>query len=208
MRMTGGMTGFGSANLEAVDMQPALELIDIRRCEGLAQAEQIREMSSYLENMDALKYDNWEKLTLDERLEALQSIENKAASLSGRDPLQVVAVDLGGPDRQGVMTQGQMNWASRQIEMNVHLLKQDSLTSLRECTDTILHEGRHAYQWSNLYVRRTEPNDELYNSWRMNILETGYLSCDRFGFQRYSMQPVELDARVFAADTRANLYYR
>ena len=92
--------------------------------------------------------------------------------------------------------------------MNVHLLKQDSLTSLRECTDTILHEGRHAYQWSNLYVRRTEPNDELYNSWRMNILETGYLSCDRFGFQRYSMQPVELDARVFAADTRANLYYR
>lgn len=174
--------------------------------EGLNESEQIEKMADYLNGVNEIKYDNWEKLSLNERLNVMQDIENKAAEIEGRVPLQVKGVQSESSSNQ-IFTAGRMDWGNRSLEINVNLLEQNSLRALNNCVDTVLHEGRHAYQWSNLMVRRTEPSDEKFNAWNMN-LNTGYLACEKFGFERYSMQPVELDARVFAEEIRSKISYR
>ena len=158
-----------------------------------------------LNDMDGLKFDNWEGLTLDERLQVLQEVENQAAVLGGRAPLRVTAHDYG--EQGSIYTAGQMRWNTKEILINEKILMQNSLQAEGNVLDTVLHEGRHAYQFSNLYEKRTEPSNEKYQSWLMNQ-KTGYLTCERFGFERYSMQPLELDARVFAEEVRANVSYR
>lgn len=174
--------------------------------EGLDELEQVEKMADYLEGIDEIKYENWEKLSLDERLNVMQDIENKAAEIGGRIPLQVRGVQLGNPQGQ-LFSAGRMVWENQSLEMNVDLLNQDSMQALNTCLDTVLHEGRHAYQWSNMMVRRTERSNEKFNAWCMN-LNTGYLPCEQFGFERYSMQPVELDARLFSEEVRSKLTYR
>lgn len=174
--------------------------------EGLDELEQVEKMADYLESMDEVKYENWEKLSLDERLNVMQDIENKAAEIGGRAPLQVRGVQLGNPSGQ-IFSAGRMVWENQSLEINAELLGQDSLQALNACVDTVLHEGRHAYQYSNMMVRRTELSDEKFNAWCMN-LNTGYLSCEQFGFERYSMQPIELDARVFSEEVRSKITYR
>lgn len=173
--------------------------------EGYSQAEQIENLSAALNEMEALKIDHWEGLTFDERLEALQEAENQAAALGGRMPLKVTAYNYG--DQGSVFTAGQMRWNTREILINDKLLMQNGLQAEGNLLDTVLHEGRHAYQFSNMYEKRTEPSDEKYKSWVMNQ-NTGYLPCQLYGFERYSMQPMELDARVFTEEVRANVSYR
>jgi len=176
-----------------------------KRFEALSQAEQVDAVAERMNAMDGLRYENWEKLTLDERLEALQEIENAAAAASCRTPMKITPATYQNTGQ--VVTMGQMDWANRQILINADVLRQDSFQCYSKCLNTVLHEGRHAYQWSNVYEQRTEPGDERYQSWVMN-LETGYVSAERFGFAHYCMQPVELDAREFAEDVLAKVNYR
>lgn len=198
----------GLASYLEADLQIPANLEQIRtggNFEGYAQAEQVEKLTSALNDMDGLKFDNWEGLTLSERLQVLQEVENQAAALGGRTPLRVTAHDFG--DQGSIYTAGQMRWQTKEILINEKMLMQNSLQAEGNVLDTVLHEGRHAYQFSNLYEKRTEPSDEKYQSWLMNQ-KTGYLTCDKFGFERYSMQPLELDARVFAEEVRANVSYR
>ena len=76
--------------------------------------------------------------------------------------------------------------------------------------ETYFHEGRHAYQFYNLLVERTEPNSELFNSWDVNLNVLGYNSEDYgiFGYEEYYTQPVEVDARVFAETVISKLDLR
>ena len=214
MRGMTGATGHvfgqldGLASCVEADLQIPTDLEQVqigKNFEGYSQAEQVEKLASVLNGIEGLKFDNWEGLTFDERLQVLQEIENQAAALGGRAPLQVTAHDYG--EQGSIFTAGQMSWNTKEILINEKILKQNSLQAEGNVLDTVLHEGRHAYQFSNLYEKRTEPSNEKYQSWVMNQ-KTGYLTCERFGFERYSMQPLELDARVIAEEVRANVSYR
>ena len=86
-----------------------------------------------------------------------------------------------------------------------NVLTSDSYHDYKEVIDTLLHEGRHAYQDYNLNVRQTEQSDTLVDAWRVNLQKLGYDSVGTFdvmfatkGFYRYYTQPIEVDARYFA----------
>lgn len=157
------------------------------------QAAQIRE--EFL-NIPELQYDNWKELSTEQRIDALNAMEQKVAEISKRDPMQVVAE----PMRGGVM--GYFDGTKLAISENS--LMKPNYFSYMQTMDTLFHEGRHAYQRYNM-VRsedeRVERNDSLVHAWQENHV-LGYrgqtLEIKKWGFMRYQEHPVEVDARVFA----------
>lgn len=169
--------------------------------EKYSEAEQVKLLTEYLENCKEIKFENWVELPLSERLKVFQTIENKAAEIAGRPALQVVAVAL--PSQ----TRGSMSWSDKRISINENLLSSNNTAVLKQGVKTLLHEGRHAYQFQNVRGIRREPNTEKYESWKENITGDGYFDPARYGFRMYSMQPVEVDARVFSEDIVSKLKF-
>ncbi|MCM1352934.1 MAG: hypothetical protein NC250_09420, partial [Alistipes senegalensis] len=71
----------------------------------------------------------------------------------------------------------------------------------QEILDTLIHEGRHAYQDYNMNEREVHPRRSEIDSWRENE-SCGYYSGDasELGARLYRFQPQETDARQFAQD--------
>ena len=141
-----------------------------------------------------LDYDVWKMLTPDERVDVLNRFESEVATIEHRDVLPVEADELGNA------TYGQYSVSENKIFINKDLIASDSKEAYLETLDTYFHEGRHAYQFYNILHERTEPSDELFDAWRVNLNVLGYNSGDYgfFGSEEYYTQPVELDARYFA----------
>lgn len=157
------------------------------------QAAQIRE--EFL-NIPELQYDNWKELSIEERIDALNAMEQKTAEISKRNPMQVVVE----PMRGGLM--GYFDGTKLAISEK-SLMKSDYF-SYMQALDTLFHEGRHAYQRYNMERspdERAERNNSLVHAWMDNHV-LGYrgqtLEIKNWGFMRYQEQPVEVDARVFA----------
>lgn len=156
------------------------------------QAAEIREVFF---NMPELKYENWMELDIDEKVTVLNKLEQQVAEIELRDPLVVIAEDLGG------MTRG--NFTGTELHMSENLLRDDSYDGYRQSLKTFLHEGRHAYQYYNVFEKKVEENAELVESWNINIKELKYDNGQRLifkerGFYEYLSQPIEVDARVFS----------
>ena len=154
-------------------------------------------LNDYFSEVKEFNYDVWKELDVDERIELLQGLENEAAVVSLRDPIKVMYEDL--PDSYGY-------FSGDKIVISKEVLADNSYENYKENIDTVLHEGRHAYQAYNLNVRQVEKNNVLLESWDINdnILgyDNGYRSDPYYaevGFLDYYTQPVEVDARAFAA---------
>lgn len=174
-----------------VELAPSMEL----------QAKEIAE--AFLE-FPELNYENWKELCSEERLNVLQSFETEIARIEHRDPLVVRQADL------GQCVRGQCSWHTGELLVNTDMLGSDSREDYVQSLTTFIHEGRHAYQFHNLYVEAVEPNKELLDSWHVNLDVLGYDSGDHifFGFEKYYTQPIEVDARVFAQATIKNMDLR
>lgn len=170
--------------------------------ESLSEAEQIERISGFVDGLDEIKLENWENLTLKERVDVLQRVENQTAEIIGRTPLKVEVMRAAPGER------GEMDWGDQKIRINRSLVTSNNMEDLRQTVTTLAHEGRHAYQWSNLYEKRTETSDEKFDSWRVNIQETGYVSAYKMGYKWYYTQPVEVDARVFAEGVANKIGFR
>lgn len=158
-----------------------------------AQAALIRE--EFL-NIPELQYDNWKELSLEQRIDALNSMEQKVAEIARRDPMQVVAEPLSG----GVMGY----FDGTKLAICDKSLMENGYFGYMQTMDTLFHEGRHAYQQYNMERsadERAERNESLVQAWRDNNV-FGYrgqtLNIKNWGFMRYQEQPLEVDARVFA----------
>ena len=167
--------------------------------ERFSEEVQANRLAEYLQGMDEIKLEKWKDLSLEERREALQKIEDMAAEIGGRPALQVVVTQL------PAGTRGAMNWGSKRINMNETLVSSDAPEDLRQAVKTLVHEGRHAYQFSNVYERRREPNSEKFEAWSVNLETMGYLSVKEYGFHLYYTQPVEVDARVYSESVVARV---
>ncbi len=156
------------------------------------QAAEIRDVFF---DMPELRYDEWKELSCEERIAALNQLEQRTADIAMRTPLEVKSESL----ESNVM--GLCDGKS--LTISDQLLMSDSEESYAEVFNTLFHEGRHAYQYYNLDVERVEQNKELVDSWKVNFEILGYDDGDRMifkdlGFYEYYSQPVEVDARVFA----------
>ena len=163
------------------------------------QAAEIRDVFA---DMEALSPENWQTLELNERLDALQDLENEVAQIAHRPSMEVVAADLSEYGDPSTQTMGLFD--GEKLIISESLLMNDG--SYHEVLDTLFHEGRHAYQNFNLYSGEVvEQNEELVNAWRVNNDFLGYetgeaLIFKEVGFARYYTQPVEVDARAFASE--------
>ena len=92
---------------------------------------------------------------------------------------------------------GYMNWGEQKIVINEDLIRSNKTEAFQQAIKTLLHESRHAFQYSNIALERTEPNNEKYQSWVLN-LATGYCAAKLFGLKNYYLEPLEVDTRVFA----------
>ena len=155
------------------------------------EGRQVVRLAQCLNNMPEIKRENWLNLSFEDRAKVVQRIENQAAKIGCRPALTVETASMSESHR------GYMDWSSQKIVLNESLLRSNKPEDFRQTMKTLLHESRHAYQYSNVSLERTEPNVEKYKAWALNYA-TGYLAANIFGFRRYYLQPLEVDARVFS----------
>ncbi len=157
---------------------------------------QAAEFRDIFMDMPQLQFENWEKLDMEERIEALQQLENQVAEISLRPALLV--------ESQSLSSNVYGFYDGSRIVISENLLSTDSEEAYKEVLNTLIHEGRHAYQDYNLYSGTVvEANQELVNAWRVNLDVLGYESGESFffpeiGMAQYYTQPVEVDARAYA----------
>ena len=102
--------------------------------------------------------------------------------------------------------------------MNSKFVMSDSKEAYKDVLDTIIHEGRHAYQHYNVDQKCVHDSLSEVNTWRENFYDPQYRyysgntlvvigpnKVGNVGYRLYYYQPVEIDARNFAADVMFKL---
>lgn len=198
-------------NIES--MQSRYEMTEI-----VTDLEMTEGIADYLETVDELKYENWSKLSLSERAEVLNRIEQNVAAIEHRPALKVELEQL------KPRSLGYQCAAENKIVLNTLYVGANSREQHREVIDTIIHEGRHAYQHYNTDVKTIHESLSEVRTWYENFYNPEYKyyhsgsqkilipyhdgSIHDVDYRLYYYQPVETDARNFAHDVLTKLEER
>jgi hypothetical protein len=158
---------------------------------------QIEEATARLGSIQELQPQSWEQLDAAQRLETLQSVENQMADIQGRPSIPVVMAEM------SANTFGQFN--GRELQINSATLSNAELP-VSEFVDTIVHEGRHGYQYYAVEHPGFDGNSEKVQAWAENFKPENYLDPEKYGQELYQNQPVEADAWDYAARVTTGLY--
>ncbi|KJS30769.1 MAG: hypothetical protein VR64_14660 [Desulfatitalea sp. BRH_c12] len=131
----------------------------------------------------------WQHLTFDQRVAALQVLENDHASQSGREPYQIKPMEM--PD---ISHGGQMVAAEKLIVINAAHIQNPTYEYV--ALYTVLHEGRHAYQRAAIEKEGFHPDHEQVRSWKENAVF--YIPSSEQMYIPYRIQPLERDANAYA----------
>ena len=155
--------------------------------------------------------DNWKQLSRKSRLALLQEVENRRAAADGREPARlVIGEDESFRNNPGLM--GSYHPGTKEIMVNYRFLDGDSgLHSGMSALGTVLHEGRHAFQFDSM-----DKNDgripaqvlkEWFSSKAMYFSSGGSTTQERIkNFSLYQLQPIEMDARRFSRKHLIQVY--
>jgi hypothetical protein len=136
-------------------------------------------MSSF---WDHLHISKWNELSINERREALQQLENHYAELQGREPCPIKPTT-------NPKVLGQYDYSEEIIYLNEQrLLANDKCY---EAVNTILHEGRHAYQDYVIGELEGQAVEDEISKWKKNFIG-GYLKKE----PEYWLQSIEADANI------------
>ncbi len=180
--------------------------------ECLNDAQVTEQIAEYLSGIENLRYENWKNLTLEQRAGLLNTIEHRIALIEHRPPLPIKVKKL----EPNVF--GYQDSYNKLIALNSKFVISDSKEAYRDVIDTIIHEGRHAYQHYNVDQKCVHESLSEVNTWRENFYDPKYRyysgnplvvigpnKVGDVGFRLYYYQPVEIDARNFAADVMLKL---
>ena len=151
-----------------------------------------------LGSMSGLDEESWKASSTSERLESLKNLEKVLAERQGRDPCIINNTFL--PKNE----LGKIEPAFPEImHIQHHLLE---LNDPKLAVDTVVHEGRHAFQLDciNNPSRHPEIDKQTVGVWEENTFEK-YVSPDE-SFTAYLAQPIEVDAREFAKSVTDTIY--
>lgn len=162
---------------------------------------QIEQVSDTLASCEELQLENWEQLELSEKVEVLNDLEARIAAIEHRPPCPIRAIPMKDNEWGGYSP------TDKDITINTkHLtLSGNNKWVYREILDTLVHEGRHAYQEYNVNECEVHPRHSEVESWREIIGSNprweyiGDTSREN-GLRLYEQQSIEIDARNFAAD--------
>lgn len=184
------------ANREVAELiGPIINEINPIYLEAPADSLQIAEASEAMNEIEGLDYNVWKEISFDERVATLQTLESRMAGIAHRPECSLNIQNLG----EGYY--GYFNPETKDITVNSHYIRSDNFLDYQECLDTIIHEGRHAYQDYNVTTREVHPRGAEIENWRLNSdSDLGYLDAQTWGFELYEYQPMEADARAFADD--------
>ena len=157
---------------------------------------QVQDAVESLQQVEGLDLQAWQSLDAAGRLEVLQNIENHMAEIQGRPALEITAAEMDQNTFGGYNGQG--------IELNAGHIVSDM--PVQEFVDTIVHEGRHAYQDYAVRTPGFVTDTALVNSWAGNMAPGNYLSAEEYGQELYVAQPIEADAWSYAGRITDALY--
>lgn len=175
-------------------IEPIRESIPPFYLEAPQDGIQIEKMADAMKEIEGVDFSVWKSLSLDDRMDVLQKVEEQAAAIAHRPVCELTAKSLG-EGYYGYYSNGEY-----QITLNNDYISSDSFADYKETFDTLIHEGRHAYQDYNLYGREIHPRHGDVSNWQINEFQYGYQDVKHCGFKAYEMQPKEADARAFAED--------
>lgn len=162
--------------------------------------EQIEQISDVLADCKELRFETWQNLELNEKVDVLNQLENRIAQIEHRPSCPITACNL----RPGLW--GGYNPETKSIDINANYLEESGWdrSVYNEVIDTLVHEGRHAYQDYNVNECEVHTRHSEVESWAetMEGGKWGYWGdCSSILGQRlYEQQSIEIDARNFAAD--------
>lgn len=175
-------------------IDPVIDQIETKYLEAPSDLEQISQLSDCLAEMDEIRYENWVELPIEDRQIVLQDLEYRIAEIEHREPCNLNFKDMEAGKH------GFYSPSMKDITMNINEVMSDSFHDYKETLDTLIHEGRHAYQDYNITEREVHPRSGEVTNWKWNEYQIGYQRAELFGFKAYAMQPIESDARAFAED--------
>jgi hypothetical protein len=185
----------GGDALQENDADDATGAVDGQADVALETDLQVQDATAAIEAMDDLFPGAWQTLDAGDRLTALQDVVDQMAAIQGRPGVKVVP---------GAMPQGAFGaFDGEQITVNAAHLEGDM--PVGEFVDTIVHEGRHAYQAYAVEHPGAVTDSALVASWAENMAPGNYLNAEQYGQELYQNQPIEADAWSYAGRITANL---
>lgn len=153
---------------------------------------------SYQDSLKYLNNEQWKTLNVDEKINVLQVVENEMANRSQRLPCEISAEPM--PSSDNSIQLGGYSPASKDISLNSEQLMAGSKygNDYSVHLDTTLHEGRHAYQDQAVTGIVQHSDKAELEAWRDNMKPGHYIDYEQ-NPRRYFSQPIEQDARAFAA---------
>lgn len=170
------------------------------KIEAPTDIEQIENISDVLSDCKSLEFEEWGKLETSEKIDILDSLERQIAEIEKRPPCPISASTMG----EGVL--GGYNPGTKRIELNESMIEASGQDYAMYCEvlDTLVHEGRHAYQDYNVNVNEVHPRHSEEESWADTMgggkWEYWGDTSSLLGQRLYEQQSIEIDARNFAAD--------
>lgn len=178
--------------------------------EFVTDLEMIRGVANYLESIRYLDYKEWTKLTMSERLHLLNMLEQEIAKIELRPAVKVITEKL---DDSCL---GYHCGAENLISINSIYIGSNDPLCHRKIIETLIHEGRHAYQRYNVDVKCIHESLSEVKEWEKNFYDPywRYYSyrgqkilipfddgkIQDVGYRLYANQPVEIDARNFSSE--------
>ncbi|MDL1896042.1 hypothetical protein FBQ82_07205 [Anaerolineae bacterium CFX7] len=156
---------------------------------------QVQQAVDEINQVEGIQPEVWENLNAGERLGVLQSIEDRMAGIQGRPPVIIGAREMDASTFGG--------WNGQAIELNAAHLQSDMPVS--EFIDTIVHEGRHAFQDYAIQNPGVVNDENIVNAWAENRMPGNYLRAEEYGQELYLAQPLEADAWAFAGRVTGGL---
>jgi hypothetical protein len=150
-----------------------------------------------LRQIPEIQPETWQNLNESERIAALQNVESQMANIQGR-PVSEVRSTEAGPGAFGYFDPN-----SGQINIGSYALQNEPV---QENVDTVVHEGRHAYQDYAVKHPGFHPNQAEVDAWRENMLPGNYLSAQEYGQELYQSQPIEADAWQYGNSIASGVY--
>lgn len=151
---------------------------------------QVQQAVEEINQIEEIRPEVWQSLETGERLQTLQNIEDRMAAIQERPAVPISAQEMDAGTFGG--------WSANDQTIRVNAAHLESDMHVSEFIDTIVHEGRHAFQDYAIQNPGTVSDVDIVNAWAENRMPGNYLNAEEYGQELYMAQPLEADAWNFA----------